>query len=140
VTRHFLVRHALSLGGARSVRTLKQISQKYIEKYVVSEVVKSSQLEWIPVIVGDKTIEGIYIKYLKYDQGKKRPLTFLIKLTAGAIYPSHSDPGGGEVFLIEGEVSFGEIELKTGDHFITPPDNNLIVVSKTGCIMVYILE
>ncbi len=104
---------------------------------MVSEVIESSKLNWEPVVVAGVTIDGIRLKYLRFDEGKKRPLAFLITLDAGASYPAHNFPGGDEILMLEGEANYGKLELKNWDYLLTPPDANLLVSSKTGCTMFY---
>lgn len=107
---------------------------------MLSEVINSSQLYWEAVKADGKTIDCIYEKYLRFDQDKKRPIRLLLKFDPGALYPSHKFPGHDEIYMLEGEVTYGKFELKKGDYLITPPDANLVVSSKTGCIMLYILS
>ena len=107
---------------------------------MASEAIDSSNLNWEPVLVGGDTIDGIRLKYLRFDEAKKRPLTFLIQLDAGASYPAHKFPGGDELFMLEGEVNYGKFHLKKGDYLLTPPDANLLIASKTGCTMFYSMK
>jgi quercetin dioxygenase-like cupin family protein len=107
---------------------------------MVSEVIDSSRLNWEPVLVAGKTIDGIRLKYLRFEEGTKRPIVFLITLDAGASYPAHNFPGGDELFILEGEVKYGKFEMKKGDYLLTPADANLVISSKTGCTMFYRLK
>jgi hypothetical protein len=107
---------------------------------MVSEVINSSHLNWEPTVLEGVTIHGVYAKNLRFDQNKRRPLRLLLKFDAGAAYPTHNFPGGDEIFILEGDVKYGQFELKTGDYLVTPPDANLSVSSKNGCIMLYIMS
>ena len=107
---------------------------------MVSEVIHSSQLNWEAVTAEGKTVKGIYEKYLRFDEGKKRPIRLLLKFDPGASYPSHKFPGNDEIFILEGEVTYGNFELKQGDYLVTPPNANLVVSSNKGCIILYIMS
>jgi hypothetical protein len=96
-----------------------------------SEVIDSSKLNWEPVVVGGVTIHGIRMKYLRFEEGTKRQLVFLITLDTGASYPADNFTGGDEIFMLEGDVQYGKFELKKSDYLLTPPDANLLVSSKS---------
>ncbi|MFA5835263.1 MAG: cupin domain-containing protein [Bacteroidota bacterium] len=104
-----------------------------------SELVISSQLNWEPIVLDGKTIEGIYSKTLRYAQDKKRPIRLLLKIEAGASYPAHNYPGGDELFVLEGEVNYGKYLLKKDDYLLVPPNPSLVVFSNIGCIMLFAL-
>jgi anti-sigma factor ChrR (cupin superfamily) len=78
---------------------------------------------------------------LRFDKGTGRAPTFLLKFEPGATYPAHDHPAGEEVFVLEGEVTFGEHHLKAGYYMYTPLDRKHSVWSKQGCVMwLWVLE
>ena len=106
---------------------------------MIPEVIRSSQLEWKPLVEKGVKTDGIYVKTLRFDKVKKRPPTFLLKFDAGASYPNHNHPGGEEVYVLEGEVRFGPNQLNTGDYLFTPPNAKHSVFSRTGCVMLFVV-
>ena len=75
------------------------------------------------------------MKVVRSDKGNGRAPTFLLKFEPGATYPAHDHPAGEEVFVLEGEVTFGKHHLKAGDYLYTPPSGKHAVWSKLGCVM-----
>ena len=97
--------------------------------------VKSREVDWKPLIEDGVKTEGIYVKVLRYDEQSRRAPTILLKFEPGATYPAHNHPAGEEVFVLEGEVKFGNNSLSAGDYLYTPPDGKHAVWSKSGCVM-----
>ena len=106
-----------------------------MEKNISAIHIKSNEVEWKPLIEDGIKTEGIFIKVLRYDEQTKRSPTIILKFEPGATYPAHNHPAGEEVFVLEGEVKFGNNNLLKGDYLYTPPDGKHAVRSKTGCIM-----
>jgi quercetin dioxygenase-like cupin family protein len=89
--------------------------------------------DWKPL--NEPGVSGISVKVLRFDKGAGRAPTFLLKFEPGATYPAHNHPAGEEVFVLEGEVTFGEHHLVEGDYIYTPPGGKHAVWSKQGCVM-----
>ena len=106
-----------------------------MEQETLPKHVKSSKLNWQPLIEDDVNTKGIFIKILRYDEATKRAPVILLKFEPGAKYPAHNHPAGEEVFVLEGEVKFGNKNLLKGDYLYTPPNGKHAVWSKNGCIM-----
>jgi quercetin dioxygenase-like cupin family protein len=106
-----------------------------MDKNVPALHVKSSDLGWKPLIENGVKTDGIFVKVLRYDEQTKRAPVILLKFEPGATYPAHNHPEGEEVFVIEGEVKFGNNNLSKGDYLYTPPDGKHAVWSKNGCVM-----
>lgn len=104
-----------------------------------AEVVRSAALEWTPLVENGVRTEGIHVKVLRMDAATGRPPTFLLRFDAGASYPNHNHPAGEEVFVLEGEVRFGPIQLHAGDYLYTPPAGTHAVYSRTGCVMLFMV-
>ena len=106
-----------------------------MEKNIQTQFVRSTQVEWKPLIESGVKTDGIYLKVLRYDEKTKRSPTILLKFEPDATYPAHNHPEGEEVYVLEGEVKFGDNNLSAGDYLYTPPNGKHAVWSKTGCVM-----
>jgi quercetin dioxygenase-like cupin family protein len=95
--------------------------------------------KWIPLIEENVKTEGLFVKSLHYDEYTKRSPTFLLKFNPGSSYPNHNHPAGEEVFVVEGEVRFGPVQLHAGDYLYTAAGDTHSVYSKTGCILLFIV-
>ncbi len=102
-------------------------------------VTKTNDLEWKPLVEQGVKTDGIFVKILRFDDEEQRPPSFLLRFDAGASYPNHNHPGGEEVFVLEGSVRFGKIQLEKGDYLYTPPNETHSVFSKTGCTMLFVV-
>jgi quercetin dioxygenase-like cupin family protein len=103
------------------------------------QIVRSTQVDWKPLLENGVNTEGVHVKILRFDQAAQRPPTFLLKFDPGASYPNHNHPAGEEVYVLEGRVRFGPDELSAGDYLYTPPGATHSVFSKTGCIMLFVV-
>lgn len=105
----------------------------------MNQVVRSKEIEWKPLNEPGVNSNGIFVKILRFDEKEKRPPTFMLKFDAGASYPNHNHPGGEEVYVLEGAVRFGPVQLNAGDYLFTEPGATHSVFSKTGCIMLFVV-
>ncbi len=101
--------------------------------------VESKKVEWKPLKEDGVNTEGIFIKILRHDKNSKRAPSILLKFEPGAKYPVHNHPGGEEVFVLEGQVKFGNKNLSAGDYLFTPKNGKHAVWSKKGCIMLLVI-
>ena len=106
---------------------------------MMPQITKSNQTDWKPLVEDGVRTDGISVKVLRFDEATQRSPTFLLKFEAGASYPNHNHPAGEEVFVLEGEVRFGPVQLAAGDYLYTPPDAQHAVFSETGCLMLFIV-
>ena len=97
------------------------------------QLVRTNESDWKPL--NEPGVSGISVKVLRFDKGNERAPTFLLKFEPGATYPAHDHPAGEEVFVLEGEVTFGKHHLQAGDYLYTPPSGKHAVWSKQGCVM-----
>jgi quercetin dioxygenase-like cupin family protein len=98
-----------------------------------TQLARTAAMDWKPL--EEASVSGISIKVLRFDVESNRPPTFLLKFEPGATYPAHDHPGGEEVFVLEGEISFGKHYLRAGDYLYTPPNGKHAVWSKEGCVL-----
>lgn len=108
------------------------------EELLISHI-ETSKIEWKPLIENGINTDGIFVKSLRYDGVAKRSPVILLRFEAGAKYPAHNHPAGEEVFVLEGEVKFGNKSLSAGDYLYTPPNGKHAVWSKSGCTMLLII-
>lgn len=95
----------------------------------------TNQMEWQPLLEDGVQTAGIHIKSLRHDSSSSRSPTIQLKFEPGASYPYHNHPSGEEIFVLEGEVTVGEITLRAGDYLYTPPGFKHRVSSERGCIL-----
>lgn len=106
-----------------------------LEKQNLIKHIETTKMDWKPLIEEGVNTSGIFVKVLRYDEIAKRAPVILLKFEPGAKYPAHNHPGGEEVFVLEGEVEFGNKALSAGDYLYTPPNGKHAVWSKKGCVM-----
>lgn len=106
-----------------------------MEKEVLPKHIESSKIEWRPLNEEGVNTSGIFVKTLRFDEVTNRAPVILLKFEPGAKYPAHNHPAGEEVFVLEGEVKFGNKHLSEGDYLYTPPNGKHAVWSKKGCVM-----
>jgi quercetin dioxygenase-like cupin family protein len=98
-----------------------------------AQLLRSGKCDWKPLDEPD--VSGIAVKVLRFDNVNQRAPTILLKFDSGASYPAHDHPGGEEVFVLEGEVTFGKHHLEAGDYLYTPPGEKHAVWSRNGCVI-----
>jgi quercetin dioxygenase-like cupin family protein len=80
-------------------------------------------------------LEGARRAFSLAQQRPRHPPTFLLKFDAGASYPAQDHPAGEEVFVLEGEVNFGNYRMAAGDYLYTPPNEKHAVWTTGGCVL-----
>lgn len=102
-----------------------------------NQVVRSRAIDWRPL--DEPGVSGIEMKILRWDSATKRAPTMLLRFAAGATYPHHTHPGGEEVFVLDGDIQFGEVVLRAGDYLYTAPGNSHPVRSEHGCVILVVV-
>lgn len=112
--------------SALKSRVMARIQSKKIFNFFT---VKSEEGEWITLL------PGVEKKILNEDH-KNQIQSYLLKIAPGASIPEHLHPGDEEGFMIEGEVSFGDIHLSAGDYLFAPKGTtHAKATTKTGCMV-----
>jgi len=62
-------------------------------------------------------LPGIERKVLQEREGV---MSYLLKFAPGAVLPAHRHPHDEECVVLEGEVSLGEIRVRSGDYHLAP--------------------
>ncbi len=73
-----------------------------------------SDVRWVPT-----PYEGVSVCVLHHNNVEGRAA--FLRFEAGARFPSHDHPGGGEAYVIRGCVTVGGRVLEAGDFLWTPP-------------------
>ncbi|MBI5321980.1 cupin domain-containing protein [Bradyrhizobium sp.] len=60
---------------------------------------------------------GVMSRVLHIDRAKNRQ-SLLIRMAPGAVYHSHAHDADEEAFIVEGDLSFGDLKLGAGDYHI----------------------
>ena len=88
--------------------------------------VKSGEGEWITLT------PGVEKKILSEDRNGQVQ-SYLLKMAPGTSLPAHQHLADEECFMLEGEVSFGDIHLSAGDyHFAPKGSTHGRATTKTG--------
>ncbi len=96
-------------------------------------VVSAADGEWQPT-----GVEGVSAKPLFVDPEEDR-VTMLVRMEPGATYPAHLHGGAEESFILEGDLSDGEVSLRAGDYL--RKDGGTVheaQSSDTGCFMLIV--
>ncbi|WP_190810406.1 cupin domain-containing protein [Flagellimonas sp. S3867] len=101
-------------------------------------IMKTDSIDWKPLQESGINTAGISIKPLRFDPDG-RPTSFLLKFEKGASYPYHNHPAGEELLVLEGSCIIEGATLKQGDYLYTPPNFKHGVISKTGCVLYFIV-
>jgi quercetin dioxygenase-like cupin family protein len=82
-------------------------------------------------------LPGIEKKLLHFDPetGRER---FLLRLAPGARIPPHTHPRDEEMYVLEGEVTVGGAQLKTGDFQIGPAGSDHVEIIAPAGALLYI--
>lgn len=103
------------------------------------ELKRTNDMPWVPLIEDGVEKSGLYYKSLRRDESADRSPTIMLKFDPGASYPNHDHPGGEELFVLEGEVTVGDVTLHAGDYLYCPPGAKHKVSSASGGILLAII-
>ncbi len=96
-------------------------------------------MPWTPLVEDGVNTRGLYYKPLRRDEKTDRSPTILLKFEPGASYPNHDHPGGEELFVLEGEITVGEVSLQAGDYLYCPPGTMHGVSSEGGGVLLAVI-
>jgi len=86
----------------------------------------------------EQVAPGIECKLLATDTERHR-VSMLVRLAAGASYPSHTHAGVEELHLLHGELWIDQRKFFPGDYYCGPPgSSDKLVWSETGCACVLV--
>lgn len=82
-----------------------------------------------------RRMPGVWMKVLNDDPARGR-CTYLLKCDPGAVVPEHEHHGDEELFVIEGDISFGAMRLGPGDfHFARMGTVHEPAMTDAGCVV-----
>jgi len=83
-------------------------------------------------------VAGVSAKALFVDPASDR-ITMLVRMEPGATYPAHRHGGAEESYILEGDLSDGEVSLRAGD-YLRKDGGTLHEAqsSDTGCFMLIV--
>jgi len=90
---------------------------------------RSGQGEW------ESAAPGVQFKKLAVDS-ERSYVTMLVRMDAGAAYPSHRHAGAEECFVIEGDLHVGDEVLGPGDYqFAGSGSDHGVQSTENGCLL-----
>ena len=110
------------------------MSNKNRPNPALNQLTRANSLDW--KTLNEPGIEGVMVKSLRFDKDENRSPTILLKFLPETSYPTHTHPGGEEIYVIEGSVKIGADMLFVGDYLYTAPNNVHAVYSKEGCVLI----
>ena len=91
--------------------------------------------DWVPL-----PVPGAFVKVLSYDAASSYA-TVLGKLEAGARYPSHQHRQPEDVFMLSGDLHFGDVVVHAGDfHHAEAGTTHQENWSEEGCVLLAVLS
>jgi quercetin dioxygenase-like cupin family protein len=108
-----------------------------MSEHIVDGLVRTSNVEWTPLVESGVDTRGISVKALRRDRVTGRAPSFLLRFAPGATYPYHNHPAGEELFVLEGSCMIEGAALEAGDYLYTPPGSKHSVRTDTGCTILF---
>jgi anti-sigma factor ChrR (cupin superfamily) len=82
----------------------------------------------------DSGFPGLTVKQLFADASTGN-VTSLIRMTAGAVYPSHRHFGLEHCYVLEGDLEFADHTLYAGDYEVAGTTDHSLVTTRHGCLL-----
>lgn len=95
---------------AARVQVWKSWTRSVAPKREELTFVRADSSEW-----QSTSVAGIEARQLFVDAAQDRA-TFLVRMAAGTAYPAHIHAGAEECFVLEGDLTVGELTMKAGDY------------------------
>jgi anti-sigma factor ChrR (cupin superfamily) len=93
------------------------------------ELVKSGKLDWQPY-----RVPGVKIAVLYRDLATRRASS-LVQAAVGIVYPAHRHAGTEEIYMLEGELTFGDRVYRAGDRIVSAArSRHPVATTATGCM------
>jgi quercetin dioxygenase-like cupin family protein len=94
------------------------------------ELTTTSKSDWRPVR------EGVTLTPLRMGGGKG---SFLMRYEPGSRSPTHTHPGGEEIYVVSGKGRLDELAIEAGDFIYTPPGEGHTLYAQTEVVIHVIL-
>jgi hypothetical protein len=96
----------------------------------VAALCRGSEVRWQPT-----PFEGVFIHRL-YDDRARNQAADLIRMSPGAVYPSHHHIGLEHCYVVQGDLDFGDHVLFSGDYEAArPTTGHSPVTTRNGCLL-----
>ena len=102
------------------------LNQDYRQRVVINTV----QQSWEESYAG-----GVARKKLERQAQESGKATSIVRYEAGASFPTHSHPGGEEIFVLEGVFSDEKGDYPAGTYIRNPAGTQHAPFSKQGCVI-----
>ena len=79
--------------------------------------------------------DGVTVTPLKMDGGKG---TFLMRYEPGSRSPTHTHPGGEEIYVVSGRGRLDDLQIQAGDFIFTPPGDGHTLYAETE-VLIHVL-
>ena len=76
--------------------------------------------------------EGVTITPLKMESGKG---SFLMRYEPGSRSPTHTHPGGEEIYVVSGKGRLDDLAFDTGDFIYTPPGEGHTLFAESAVVI-----
>ncbi len=81
-------------------------------------------------------LPGVFLKVL-FNDTTRGYTTAMVRMTAGTHYPSHKHAGVEELYLLEGDLSVGDMAMQAGDYCRGEAGSiHEEIATETGCLFV----
>ncbi|MGH6957314.1 MAG: cupin domain-containing protein [Caulobacteraceae bacterium] len=80
--------------------------------------------------------EGVTLTPLKMEGGKG---TFLMRYEPGSRSPTHTHPGGEEIYVVSGKGRLDDLPIAAGDFIYTPPGEGHTLHAETEVVIHVVL-
>jgi quercetin dioxygenase-like cupin family protein len=94
------------------------------------ELTSTDQSEWRPVR------EGVTLTSLRMQHGAG---TFLMRYEPGSRSPTHTHPGGEEIYVVSGKGRLDDLTFGPGDFIFTPPGEGHTLHAETEVLIHVVL-
>ena len=94
------------------------------------ELMTQDQARWRPVR------EGVTLAPLRMQGGAG---TFVMRYEPGSRSPTHTHPGGEEIYVVAGKGRLDELAIEAGDFIYTPPGEGHTLYAQTEVVIHVVL-
>ena len=94
------------------------------------QLTSTNEASWRPVR------EGVTATSLRMDGGRG---TFLMRYEPGSRSPTHTPPGGEEIYVVSGQGRLDDLAIGPGDFIYTPPGEGHTLYAETEVVIHVVL-
>jgi quercetin dioxygenase-like cupin family protein len=101
-----------------------------VEARMAMQLTVTKDAAWRPVR------EGVTLTPLRMERGKG---TFLMRYEPGSRSPTHTHPGGEEIYVVSGKGRLDDLPFDSGDFIFTPPGEGHTLHAETEVVIHVVL-